>query len=75
MSFKCDRGRIFQVINLNRNLTQFRPSEIYCQPDRTGQNCIFRHVVTKICVDRLEKQPKKAGFHQAKLEILTLKSQ
>ena len=25
-SLKCDRGPIFQVANLNRNLTQFRPS-------------------------------------------------
>ena len=24
-SFKCHRGPIFQVANLNRNLTQFRP--------------------------------------------------
>ena len=24
-SFKCDRGPIFQVANLNRNLTWFRP--------------------------------------------------
>ena len=28
-------------------------------PDHTHY---FRHVTTKICVDRLEKQPKKAGF-------------
>ena len=62
MSFKSDRGSIFQVTNLNRNLTQFRPSEIHCQPDRTGRNCSLRHVTTKICVDPLEKQPKKAGF-------------
>ena len=32
-SFKCDRGPIFQVANLNRNLTRFRPSEIHNQPD------------------------------------------
>ena len=62
MSFKCDSGPFFQVTNLNRNLTQFRPSEINCQPDPTGRNCSLRHVTTKICVDRLEKQPKKAGF-------------
>ena len=36
--FKCDRGPSFQVTNLNRNLTQFRPSVIYYQPDRTEQN-------------------------------------
>ena len=35
MSFKCDRGPTFQVTNLNRNPTQFRRSEIHCQPDPT----------------------------------------
>ena len=70
MSFKCDRGPIFQITNLNRNLTQFRPLEIHCQPDPTGRNCSLRLVTIKICVDRLEKQPKKS----VKLEILTLKS-
>ena len=48
--------------HLNRNLTQFRPSEIHCQSDPTGRNCSLRLVTTKICGDRLEKQPKKAGF-------------
>ena len=47
MSFKCDRGPIFQVTSLNRNLTQFRPSEIHCQPDPTERNCSLRHVTTK----------------------------
>ena len=37
-SFKCDRGPIFQVANLNRNLTWFRPSEIHYQPDLTARN-------------------------------------
>ena len=37
-SFKCDRGPIFQVANLNRILTRFRSSEIYFQPDWTAQN-------------------------------------
>ena len=37
-SFKCDRGPIFQVANLNRNLTQFRPSEIHYKPDPTARN-------------------------------------
>ena len=36
--FKCDRVPIFQVTNLNRNLTRFRPSEIHCQPDSTAPN-------------------------------------
>ena len=36
-SFKCDRGRIFQVTNLSRNLT-VRPSEILSQADPTAQN-------------------------------------
>ena len=47
MSFKCDRGPIFQATNLNRNLTHFRPSEIHCQPDPTERNCNLRHVTTK----------------------------
>ena len=47
MSFKCDRGPIFQVTNLNRNLVQFRPSEFNCQPDPTERNCSLRHVTTK----------------------------
>ena len=33
-----DRGPIFQVTNLNRNITLFRPSEIHYQPDPTAQN-------------------------------------
>ena len=33
--FKCDMGPVFQVTNLNRNLTQFRLSEIHYQPDPT----------------------------------------
>ena len=37
-SFKCDRGPIFQVANLNRNLAWFRPSEIHYQPDPTARN-------------------------------------
>ena len=36
--FKCDRGPIFQVANLNRNLTQFRPSEIHYLRDLTARN-------------------------------------
>ena len=38
ISFKCDRGPIVQVANLNRNLTRFRPSEINYQPDPTARN-------------------------------------
>ena len=37
-SFKCDKGPIFQVANLKRNLTWFRPLEIHYQPDPTAQN-------------------------------------
>ena len=33
-----DRGPVFQVLNLNGNLTYFRPSEIHCQPDPTERN-------------------------------------
>ena len=46
-SFKCDRGPIFQVTNLNRNPTQFRPSEIHWQPDPTKRKSSLRHVTTK----------------------------
>ena len=37
MSFKCDRAPIFQITNLNRNITPFRPSEIHCQPESTSE--------------------------------------
>ena len=36
--FKCDRGPIFQVANLNRNLTQLRPSEIQYLRDPPARN-------------------------------------
>ena len=36
--FKCDRGPFFKVANLNGNLTQFRPSEIYYLRDPTAWN-------------------------------------
>ena len=35
--FKCNRVQFFGY-NLNRNLTQFRPSEIHYQPDMTARN-------------------------------------
>ena len=31
-------GPIFHVTNFNRNLTQFMPLEIHCQPDSTERN-------------------------------------
>ena len=37
-TFNCDRGPIFQVTNLNRNRTQFRPSQIQYQPSPTARN-------------------------------------
>ena len=37
-SFKCDRGPIFKVANLNRNLARFIPSEIHYQPNPTARN-------------------------------------
>ena len=40
-SIKCDRGPIFQIANLNRNLTRFRSSEIHYQPDPTALNGIL----------------------------------
>ena len=36
--FKCDRGPIFQVANLNRNLTQFKPTVIHYLRDLTALN-------------------------------------
>ena len=57
-------GPIFQVANLNRNRTQFRPSETPCQPDPTERNGSLWHVTTrnvkdlpKMCCDVLVKQP------------------
>ena len=57
-------GPIFQVANLNRNRTQFRPSETHCQPDPTERDGSRRHVTTrnvkdlsKMWSDRLVKQP------------------
>ena len=47
MSFICDRGSIFLVTNLNRSLTQFRPSENHCQPDPTERNGSLRHLTTR----------------------------
>ena len=37
-SFKCDRGPFFQVANLNRNLTQFMPTEIHYLRTPTARN-------------------------------------
>ena len=37
-SFKSDRGPIFQVANLNRNLTRFRPLEIHYHKDPIARN-------------------------------------
>ena len=38
-AYKCDMGPLFQVLNLNGNLTQFRPSEIHYLRDPTARNC------------------------------------
>ena len=56
--FTCDRGPIFQVANLNRNLTQFRPSEINYLLDPTARNGKTRNVkdISQVCFDRLQKQ-------------------
>ena len=40
-NIKSDRGPIFQVANLNRYLTQFRPSEIHYLRDLTARNGIL----------------------------------
>ena len=42
---------IFQVANLNRNRTHFRPSETHCQPDPTERNGSRRHVKTRNAKD------------------------
>ena len=62
MSFKCDSGPNFQVTNLNRNLTLFRPSKIHCQPNPTEQNCSLRHLTTKNVFCPLRKATKESGF-------------
>ena len=60
-SFKCDRGPTFQVTNLNRNLTQFRPSKIHCQPDPTKQNGSLRHVTNRNVVWSFRKATLESG--------------
>ena len=61
-SFKCDRGPIFQVANLNRNFTWFRPLEIHYQPDTTARNGSLdienqkMKDLPQVSFDRLEKQ-------------------
>ena len=72
MSFKFDRGPIFQVTNLNRNLTRLRPSEIHCQPDPTERNCSLRHVTT----ENVFNSPKKVDFSSnwPSFNFLSLKS-
>ena len=71
MSFKCDRGPIIHVTNLNRNLTQFRPSNIHCKPDPTERNCCLRHVTTKNEFWSFRKATKESGvfIKLTKLEI------
>ena len=61
--FKSEGGPIFQVANLNRNLTQFRPSEIHYLRDPTAWNGSLdmwqtRNVkdLSQVRFDRLEKQ-------------------
>ena len=75
-TFKCDRGPILQVTNLKRNLTQFRPSEIHCQPDPTERNGSLRHVTTRNVFWSFRKATLESEvfIKLAKLEILTLES-
>ena len=75
-SFKWDRGPIFQVTNLNRNLAQFMPSEIHCQPDSTERNGILRHLTTRNVFWSFRKATLESGvfIKLAKLEISSLKS-
>ena len=56
MPFKCDGGQIFQVTNLNRNLTQLRPSEIHCQQIRLNEIIVLDIVTTKIMRWSFKKQ-------------------
>ena len=70
-SFKCDRDPIFLVTNLNRNLTQFRPSEIHYQPDSTERNGSLRHLTTRNVFWSFRKATLESGvfIKLAKLEI------
>ena len=68
-SFKCDRGPIFQVTNLNRNLTQFRPSEIHCQPDSTERNGSLRHLTTRNVFWSFRKATLESGVFKRKKVI------
>ena len=61
--FKCDRGLIFEVSNLNRNLTQLRPKETQYQPSpmiRSDSLDMSQSENAKdlspVCFDRLENQ-------------------
>ena len=66
-----DSGPIFQVTNLNRNLTQFRHIEIHCQLDPTERN----GSQPEMCFDRRKATLESGVFiKMAKLEILSLKS-
>ena len=62
--FKCDRGPVFQVTNLNRNLTQFRLSEIQYRPRPSARNATTRNVkvISQVCFDHLANQILKSGF-------------
>ena len=80
--FKCDRGPVFQVATLNRNLTQFRTSEIHYLGDPTARNgsldmCQPEMSRTYLKCTLIAKKSnlKKWVFHQiATFETLTLKS-
>ena len=59
----CDRSPNFQAAHLNRNFTQFRPSEIYYRPSPTAQNGSLEPATTRnvkdlsqVCFDSLENQ-------------------
>ena len=71
-------GLLFQVYNLDRNLTQFRPSEFQSKTSSTAQNESLDMLqqenvkdISQMCFDHLENQClKERPFHIAMLEIL-----
>ena len=66
----------FLVTNLNRNLTQFRPPEIHCQPDPTEliEIVVLDVWQPKYALIVYKWNLRKRVFHQSKLEIFTMKS-
>ena len=64
------------ISNILSNLTQFRPSEIHCQPDPTERNGSLRHLTIRNVFRSLTKATleSRVFIKLAKLEIISLKS-